>query len=90
MKPGVNRLAEHGRAPFTHIDPERQAIQLRIETAKSRLVADLDRASKIVRNAASTARRSVGRVVLVGGLLLCGLAISYFVRRRKRLRVIWR
>jgi len=86
---GVDHLDEHARTPLVQIDPERRAIELRIEAAKRRLAADIDRASALVRRAASGARRGLVRAAVMGGLLLLGVAAA-LIRRRRRLRVVWK
>ena len=91
----VNRPNEHPvtGSPLVPVDPERRALQVRIDLAKARLFQDLNRASMLARRAAKQAAGVAGRgllrVALVGGLLLVGL-VSAFVRRRRRLRVVWK
>jgi len=76
-------------APLVRVDPERRAIDLRIEHAKNRLIQDLNRASTLFKRAAGTASRTVQRILLVGGLLAVGLLVA-FIRRRHRIRVTWK
>jgi hypothetical protein len=75
------------------VDRERRALEVRIDLAKARLFQDLNRASTIAkqtaRHAAGVAGRGLLRVALVGGLLLVGLGFA-FIRRRRRLRVVWK
>jgi hypothetical protein len=74
-------------------DPERRALEVRIDLAKARLFQDLNRVSTIAkltaRRAAGAASRGLLRVAVIGGLLLVGL-VSAFIRRRRRLRVVWK
>lgn len=89
----VNRLSEHNveGGTFVPADPERRALEMRIEHAKSRLVADLNRASGIVRNVALRARQGLGTVVVVSGILVAGIVVvALFRRNRRRVRIQWR
>ncbi len=87
----VNTPNEHATTGSTlvHVDPERRALETRISLAKERLYQDLNRASSIVKQTAGAAGRGLLRVALVGGLLFVGLVASV-IRRRRRLRVIWK
>jgi hypothetical protein len=87
----VNTLNERTTtsAPLALVDPDRRALEARIEQAKNRLVQDLNRASRLVRRAAGTVGRGVLRAAVVGGLIVAALAVA-FVRRRHRIRVTWR
>jgi hypothetical protein len=75
------------------VDPERRALEARIERAKARLFQDLNRVSTMAKQtakqAAGAAGRGLLRVALLGGLLVVGL-VSAFIRRRRRLRVVWK
>jgi hypothetical protein len=93
----VNRLNEQvlvrptGGAMIT-VDQRRRALEHRLELAKERLVADLDRVSALLKSGVVSSARSMGKnlfraAVVVGGLLLLGL-ITGAVRRRRRLE--WR
>jgi len=93
----VNRLNEHDlvrpqEGTMITIDQRRRALEHRLEFAKERLVADLDRVSTLLTSGVVESARSVGKnlfrvAVVVGGLLLLGLVTS-LVRRRRRLE--WR
>lgn len=75
------------------VDPERRALEVRIAVAKSRLFQDLNRVSTMAKHtakqAAGAAGRGLLRVALVGGLLVVGL-VAAFIRRKRRLRVVWK
>jgi hypothetical protein len=89
----VNRLRRErwGDDALVPVDPERHALEMRIEHAKGRLVEDLERASAAVRHAASRAGRGLGTAVVVSGILLVGLALTLFLRgSRRQIRIRWR
>jgi hypothetical protein len=91
----VNSPNEHPvtGSPLVPVDPERRALEVRIDLAKARLFQDLNRASHLAKRAAKQAAGVAGRgllrVALVGGLLLLGLTAA-LIRRRRRLRVVWK
>jgi hypothetical protein len=76
------------------VDPERRALEVRIERAKARLFQDLNRVSTMAKQtakqAAGAAGRGLLRVALLGGLLAVGLVSAFILRRRRRLRVVWK
>ena len=77
--------------PLEPVDPERHALEMRIEQAKGRLMEDLERASAAMRRAAARAGWGVGTAVVVSGILLAGLALTLLVRgTRRQIRVRWR
>ena len=88
----VNRLSDlrQGGDTLVPVDPERHALQERIERAKARIVEDLDHASGLVRGAVSRAGRGLGLAGLCAALLLAGLVTTALVRRRRRIRITWR
>ena len=89
----MNRLSEHSFEGGTLVpaDPERRALEMRIEHAKSRIVADLDRASGIVRDVATRARRGLGTLAVVSGVLVAGIVVAALFRRnRRRVHIQWR
>jgi len=89
----VNRLNEHSVEGGTLMpaDPERRALEMRIEHAKSRIVADLNRASELVRGVASRAKRRLGTLAVVSGVLVAGIVVAALFRRnRRRVRIQWR
>jgi hypothetical protein len=88
----VNRPSgqHRGNGALVLVDPERHALEVRIERAKSRIVEDLNRASGLLRDVAARAGRGLGRVVVLSGLFVAGVALAVLVRRRRRLRITWR
>ena len=90
----VNRLSERAPEPETMvpIDPERHALEMRIEHAKARIVEDLNRASLLFRDVASRASRGAGRLALISGIVVAGailLAVAR-MRSRRRIRITWK
>jgi hypothetical protein len=89
----VNRLSEHSAEGGTLLpaDPERRALEMRIERAKSRMVADLNRASGLVGEVASRVRHGLGTLAVVSGVLIVGIVVAALFRRnRRRIRIQWR
>jgi hypothetical protein len=89
----VNHTREHHKEQTALVptDTRRHALEARIELAKERLVADLNQASMIVKQAASTASRSLTRILALGALLVGGLVAAFVARRRnRRIRVTWK
>ena len=92
----MNRLSEHhaesrwGNGALVPVDPERHAIEARIERAKGRIVEDLNRASGLLRDVAASAGRGLGRVAVVSALFVAGIVLAALVRRRRRIRITWR
>lgn len=89
----MNRLSEQRPWGDTlvPVDPERHALEMRIERAKERIVEDLERASARVREMARRTGRGLGTLAVVSGLLLAGIVATALVRRRRRrLRVVFR
>jgi len=92
--PRVNRLSQRPPEPVppSPIDPERRALEMRIERAKSRIVEDLNRAGSLVREVAARTTRGVGRLALLSGVLVAGAIVFALVRlgRRRRIRITWK
>jgi hypothetical protein len=89
---GVNRHSQRRLEDDTlvPVDPERHALEMRIEHAKSRIVADLERALGLVRNAASRAGRGLGTLAVVAGVALAAVVIGIAFRlRHRRVTVRW-
>jgi hypothetical protein len=89
----VNRLSEHQHEGGTlvPVDPERHALEVRIERAKGRIVEDLNRASGLLRDVARRTGRRLGTALVLSGVILGGIVIAAFVRRsRRRVRITWR
>jgi hypothetical protein len=89
----VNRLSEqrHGDATLVPVDPERHALEMRIEHAKSRIAEDLESAFSLVRQVASRTGRGLGALVVVSGLVLAGMVVAVLTwRNRTRARIRWR
>jgi hypothetical protein len=89
----VNRLSEHSLESGTLVpaDPERRALEMRIEHAKSRIVADLNRASGIARDLAARTRRGLGTLAVVSGIVVAGIVVAALFRRnRRRVHIQWR
>lgn len=89
----VNRLSEResDTSTLVPVDPERHALEVRIEHAKNRIVEDLNRASALVREVASRAGRGLGRVaVLAGVVVVAAIAAVISRRHRRRVRITWR
>lgn len=89
----VNRLSEHSLEGGTLVpaDPERHALEMRIEHTKSRIVADLNRASDLVRDVVSRAKRGLGTLAVVSGVLVAGIVVAALFRRnRRRVHIQWR
>lgn len=77
-------------AALALVDPERRALEARINLAKRALMQDLNRVSALVKRTAGTAGRSLTRVVALGlGLMAVGL-LAVFIRRHRRLRYTWK
>jgi hypothetical protein len=72
------------------VDPERHALESRIEHAKSRLMEDVNRASELLRDVAERTQRGLGRLAVLSGLLVAGLVVFALTRRRRRIRITWR
>jgi hypothetical protein len=73
------------------VDPERHALEMRIEHAKQRILEDFDRASVLVRQVARQTSRGLGTLVVASVVLVAGAALATLLRRRRRrLRVTWR
>jgi hypothetical protein len=90
----VNRLNEQElratRGAMMAVDQRKRALEHRLELAKERLVADLNRASALLKSSAGSMRKGLLRAaVAVGGLLLLGI-VSAVMRRRRRLAWRWR
>jgi hypothetical protein len=85
------RAQEPGRGTLVPVDPERHALEMRIEHAKARIVEDVNRASGLLREIASSARRGLGWL-LVGAcaLIAGGAALALARRQRRRIRVTWK
>jgi hypothetical protein len=89
----VNRLRSErwDDGPLEPVDPERHALEVRIEQAKGRLLEDLERASVAMRRVAKRAGWGVGTAVVVSGLVLAGVALTLLARgTRRQIRVLWR
>jgi hypothetical protein len=88
----VNRLSEHSVEGGTLMlaDPERRALEMRIERAKSRIVADLNRASGLVHDVASRARHRLGMLAVVSAVFVTVILVAaLFLRNRRRVRILW-
>ncbi|MFT3773736.1 MAG: hypothetical protein QM820_50835 [Minicystis sp.] len=74
------------------VDPERHALEMRIEHAKSRIVEDLNRASSLFREVASRTGRGIGRLALISGAVVAGAILMAIVRMRsrRRIRITWK
>lgn len=73
------------------VDPERHALEVRIEQAKGRIVEDLNRASGLIRDVARSTGHRLGTALVLSGLVLGGIVIAVLVRRsRRRVDIIWR
>ena len=73
------------------LDARRRLLEQRIESAKDRLVADIDRAKTILTSVRRRAASTLTRVALVaGGLMVLGLVTVLARRRARRIRVTWR
>jgi hypothetical protein len=91
--PTVNRLSEprQGSDTLVPVDPERHALEVRIERAKARIVEDLNRASGLVRGVVVRVGRGLGLLALCAvGLGLVGAALAARAWRRRRIRITWR
>jgi hypothetical protein len=70
------------------MDQRERALAHRLELAKERLTADLGKLSTLLgASASNAAQRFVRAGLVVGGLLLLGIAATVIVRRRRRLRI---
>lgn len=77
--------------PLAPIDPERHALEMRIERAKSRIVEDLNRASALLRDVAARTGRGIGRAALIAGLVAAGAIVLLIARLRgRRIRITWK
>jgi hypothetical protein len=73
------------------VDPERHALEMRIEHAKNRIAADLERALGLVRSAASRAGRGLGTLVVVAGVAVAAVVLGIALRlKHRRVTVRWR
>ena len=71
-----------------NVDQRERALSHRMELAKERLSFDLGKLSALLGSTANdAARRFVRASLLVGGLLLVGVATAVLVRRRRRARI---
>lgn len=89
----MNRWSERvpEESAWVPVDPTRHAIERRIEHAKGRIVEDLNRAGKLLRDVASRTGRGVGRWALVSGVLIAGAIVVAVVRLRgRRIRISWK
>jgi hypothetical protein len=89
----VNRLSE--RAPealdLVPVDPERHALESRIEHAKGRIVEDLNRAGRLLRETAARTGRGVGKLVVISGIAVAGALLLLALRLRgRRIRITWK
>ena len=90
----IVRIGEPG--PAYPVDPERHALESRIEHAKTRIAEDVDRASVLVRNVArnvaTNATKGLGKVgiLLVVGIAFAGALAFAIIQRRHRVRLTWR
>ena len=96
----VNRLSDQqfGRtgagSELVPVDERRRVLQHRIDLAKDKLVADLSRASTLLRQSAASARSSVRRgfiraAIVTAGIVWLGL-VTTAIRRHRRLHARWK
>lgn len=71
------------------VDPERHALEMRIEHAKHRIAEDVERAAALVRGAAARAGRGLGTLIVLSGVLLAAITLTAVVRWRRRRRFPW-
>lgn len=95
MQPGdaVNRLSARAPEPedVVPVDPARHALERRIEQAKGRIAEDFDRASTLFREVATRTGRGVGRLVVIGAVLVAGsVLLTWALRSRRRIRITWK
>jgi hypothetical protein len=89
----VNRLSVRGPEPenLSPIDPERHALEMRIEHAKGRLAEDIGRAERALREVASRTGRGIGRAAMITAVVVAGaLLVSLMRLRRRKIRITWR
>jgi hypothetical protein len=96
----VNRLSDQqwgGTGSGTELVPveeRRRVLEHRIEMAKDRLVADLGRASLLLRESAASARRGVKKGFIRAALVAAGVVwlslVTTALRRRRRLHARWK
>ena len=89
----MNRLSEHRveGGTLVPVDPERHALEVRIEQAKNRIVEDLNRASGLLRDVARRTGRRLGTAAVVSGVVVAAIVVVALVRRsRRRVRISWR
>jgi len=93
----VNRPPESPleRAELVPFDPARRALEARIEQAKERLFADLDRVQQQLRTVAAVAALGVAkrvmRAVLLSGVVVLGIVTALVLRRQqRRIRIVWK
>ena len=89
----MNRLSERvsEASDLVPVDPERHALESRIEHAKGRIVEDLNRAGRLLRDAAARTGRGVSRFALISGVLVAGAIVLAIVRLRgRRIRITWK
>jgi hypothetical protein len=91
----VNRLSDRGLEPATlvPVDPERHALEARIEHAKNSIVEDLNRAGSLLREVAARTGRGIGRGLLAAGVVVAGavlFGVLWWQRRRARLAWRWK
>ncbi len=73
------------------VDPERHALEMRIERAKDRIVEDLNRASGLVRGVVARAGRGLGLIALcAAGVVLLGVVAAARAWHKRRIRITWR
>lgn len=89
----MNRLSERmpEETTWVPVDPTRLAMERRIEHAKERIVEDLNRAGRLLRDVASRTSRGVGKVALISGVLIAGAIVALAMRLRgRRIRITWK
>jgi hypothetical protein len=96
----VNRLSDQqwvgtgSGSELVPMEERRRVLEHRIELAKDRLVADLGRASTLLRERAAYARSSLRKGVIRAAIIAAGVVwlslVTTAVRRHRRLHARWK